>query len=424
MSRIESARRLVLLAVLLASFTGVRAVESASPDEKPDDWQIHGVVLDELGNPTDDYDAAHLWSSNGVQWDDKGANLPAKTEADRATNYWKEEGVLAARPSYLVKHELDGKFTLDVVDQPRISVFAINKKHTLGGVVSVERTDSSTSVEIRLQPLTRVHGNVYCAEAGRTPDWTMSVVHPVNDRENYLHFIRCGSLRGRFEYLLPAGAYDLDVSTSSPTGRLPKAGAIENEAAPSDNRPVVRGVRINVPAQKDFDVGTLEVLLPRDKDGIPRDISLYYGKQPPDLQFTDARGISKDFKLADLRGKWVLLDFWTLHCGPCIYRSLPELTKIYEEHAADRDKFEILAICDTEYEKAPTLETYDPLAAKIADEAWNGKPLPFPQIIDGEGRTTGVYGIRSWPTTLLIDPDGNLVKGGDERTLVEKLKGE
>ena len=248
----------------------------------------------------------------------------------------------------------------------------------------------------------------------------MSVVHLVDDRENYLQFIQCGSLHGEIAFLLPPGPYDLDVSTSAPKGRLPKPKLVKNG---DGDAPYIRGLTVDVPAQKDFDLGTIEVLLPRDKDGIPRDITLYYGKHPPDLQFTDARGVRKDFKLADLRGKWVLLDFWTLHCGPCIYRSLPELTKIYEEHAADRDKFEIIAICDTEYEKAPTLAEYDPLAAKIADEVWNGKPLPFPQIIDGEGRTTGVYGIQSWPTVLLIDPDGNLVKG-DETTLLKKLKGE
>jgi thiol-disulfide isomerase/thioredoxin len=408
--------RAKLLALLLLSVCSL----AAAADEPPDRWQVRGLVLDEHGKPTDDFDAANWWSSNGIQWDEKGEDLPAKTEADREKNFWREEGVLAVRPTFLAKHEPGGMFTLDVEDRPRVSVFVANKDRTLGGLVSVEKTDAAQPIEIRLRPLTRVHGRVYCSEAGRTPEWTNSIVHPVGDRENYLHFIHCGSLRGEFAYLLPPGAYDFDIYTSEPTGRLPKPKSLKNDAA---DTPYVRGLRVDVPAQKVFDLGTVEVVLPRDKDGIPRDITLYYGKNPPDLQFTDARGVKRDFKLADLRGKWVLLDFWTLHCGPCIYRSLPELTKIYEEHAADRDKFEILAICDTEYEKAPTLDLYDPLAAKIADEVWKGKSLPFPQIIDGEGRTTARYGVQSWPTTLLIDPDGNLVKG-DETTLVKKLNGE
>ena len=54
------------------------------------------------------------------------------------------------------------------------------------------------------------------------------------------------------------------------------------------------------------------------------------------------------------------------------------------------------------------------------DEA--GKQLPFPVLIDGEGKTSSIYGIHSWPTVLLIDPEGHLVKGGGETTLAEKLK--
>ena len=65
---------------------------------------------------------------------------------------------------------------------------------------------------------------------------------------------------------------------------------------------------------------------------------------------------------------------------------------------------------------------YDALAAPIVEKVWAGKQLPFPVLIDGEGKTSGVYGIQSWPTVLLIDPEGHLVKNGDETTLAEKLK--
>jgi hypothetical protein len=109
-------------------------------------------------------------------------------------------------------------------------------------------------------------------------------------------------------------------------------------------------------------------------------------------------------------------------CSPCVYDSLPALTKFYEEHAADRDRFEILAICNTEEDKADTIEAFDALAAPIVKDAWAGKQLPFPVLIDGQGKTSGVYGIQSWPTVLLIDPEGHLVKGGDEMKLAEMLK--
>ena len=62
------------------------------------------------------------------------------------------------------------------------------------------------------------------------------------------------------------------------------------------------------------------------------------------------------------------------------------------------------------------------LAAPIVEKVWAGKQLPFPVLIDGEGKTSSIYGIHSWPTVLLIDPEGHLVKGGGETTLAEKLK--
>ena len=43
-------------------------------------------------------------------------------------------------------------------------------------------------------------------------------------------------------------------------------------------------------------------------------------------------------------------------------------------------------------------------------------------LIDGEGKTSGIYGIQRWTTVLLIDPEGHLVKHGNETILAEKLK--
>ena len=39
-------------------------------------------------------------------------------------------------------------------------------------------------------------------------------------------------------------------------------------------------------------------------------IAKLYGKSCPELKISDARGVKPDFKLADLRGKYVLIEFW------------------------------------------------------------------------------------------------------------------
>jgi thiol-disulfide isomerase/thioredoxin len=405
--------------------------------DNPDQWEIRGQVVDENGTPVENFEAASFWSSNGKLWDEAGKRIKNTGLVD-AGKVWKEEGVLAANPALLATRLAEGRFRLAVSERPRVSVFAIDKSRKRGGFVSVEQSAADTPVTITLRPLVRVHGTIDCPEAGRVPDWTMAVVHPPDDSTNYLHFTQCGSIQGKFSFLLPPGKYDLDVTSSSPSARLVRPREQEDRDAPAKvpltlrgisdgisrmlNGRTPRGIRIDVPAQGELDLGMLNVSLPRDKDGIARDYSQFYGKEPPALLITDALGVSKDVKLADYRGKWVLLDFWAVWCGPCIHQSLPELTKFYEEHAVDRDRFEILSICNTEQEKALTSEAYASLAAPIVEKLWGGKRLPFPVLIDGEGKTSAVYGIRSWPTVLLIDPEGHLVKFGNESMLAEKLE--
>jgi hypothetical protein len=56
----------------------------------------------------------------------------------------------------------------------------------------------------------------------------------------------------------------------------------------------------------------------------------------------------------------------------------------------------------------------------VIKNVW-GKPLPFPVLLDPSFTTMERYGLPGFGALILIDPQGNLVKG-DETVLAAKLK--
>jgi hypothetical protein len=91
---------------------------------------------------------------------------------------------------------------------------------------------------------------------------------------------------------------------------------------------------------------------------------------------------------------------------------------MYEAHIDHRDKFEVFAIHDKSVESFADL---DKKLTKIKEHYWQGKDLPFPVLLDATGKTVQQYGIRAYPTGLLIDPDGKLVGEASPADLEAKL---
>lgn len=97
---------------------------------------------------------------------------------------------------------------------------------------------------------------------------------------------------------------------------------------------------------------------------------------------------------------------------------MPALIDLYEAHRANRDKFEVLAFHDA---SVKNFEELDKKLPEIKKRSWNGKELPFPILLDSTGATIANFGITSFPTIILIDPDGKLVGEATDETLEKKL---
>lgn len=255
------------------------------------------------------------------------------------------------------------------------------------------------ALTVQLEPEVRLTGTLVCDElkkAGLPLGWTNTQLY--RGDVAVAQYMTAG---GKFEFPVPAGEYVLEIYGEDlvlkrvPVNVLPDRSEV---AVPPINLSAA-----NLPSLK--------------------------GKPAPEL-----KGVvgwkGEKVRLADLKGKYVLLEFWGYWCGPCV-ASMPVLFELH-----DRFKDKGLAVIGIHLDADGDIDTAAKLDEKLVDirkETWKGRDLPFPvalcsgeKVDFGGGQVRGgpavQYGVLMYPTTILIDRDGKVVGRFHARDAAEAVK--
>jgi DNA-binding beta-propeller fold protein YncE len=105
----------------------------------------------------------------------------------------------------------------------------------------------------------------------------------------------------------------------------------------------------------------------------------------------------KPLSLAQLRGKIVLLDFWTYGCINCMH-IIPDLQKLEEKYAR---QLVVIGVHSAKFENEKETENIRRVILRYQIE--------HPVVNDADFRIWRSYAINAWPTQILIDPAGYVV---------------
>ncbi|UNZ18337.1 NHL domain-containing thioredoxin family protein [Streptomyces sp. 891-h] len=123
----------------------------------------------------------------------------------------------------------------------------------------------------------------------------------------------------------------------------------------------------------------------------------------------------EELGLAALRGRIVVLDFWTFCCINCLH-VIDELRELEERH---RDTVVVIGVHSPKF-----VHEAEPAAVVDAVERYG---VAHPVLDDPELATWKQYAVRAWPTLVVIDPEGYVVAqhaGEGHVHAIEKLVGQ
>lgn len=135
----------------------------------------------------------------------------------------------------------------------------------------------------------------------------------------------------------------------------------------------------------------------------------------PALDFTLTDQFGNTHTLDQYQGKTILLNFWATWCGPC-RSEMPDLQEIFQDYGNNEKDLVVLGVA------APNLGQEGSAEEITAFLEENG--YTYPTLMNEDASLFYSYGISSFPTTFMIDVNGNVygyVSGALSREVFENI---
>lgn len=130
----------------------------------------------------------------------------------------------------------------------------------------------------------------------------------------------------------------------------------------------------------------------------------------PAYDFTLVDQYGNEHTLSDYKGKIVFLNFWATWCPPC-KKEIPDIEDLYQEYDQNQGDVIILGVANPSNADFPNNQdsSKEDIKAFLEENEYT-----FPVVFDETGDILSQYYISAFPTTFMIDKEGNVfgyVKG-------------
>ncbi|MDD3174359.1 MAG: cytochrome c biogenesis protein CcdA [Herbinix sp.] len=125
----------------------------------------------------------------------------------------------------------------------------------------------------------------------------------------------------------------------------------------------------------------------------------------PAIDFTLTDQYGNTHTLSDYKGKVVFLNFWATWCPPC-NKELPDIEELYKEYNLNQEDVVFLGVTNPKSDEYPINQDVE---KEDIISFLDTKGYSFPTLFDETGKILSDYSISAFPTTFIIDKQGNVL---------------